>query len=80
MPPPPRRVIIERLPNLPAPPPSLLIERWLPYPKQKRKVVFKKEKILNTVYERPKNVIIEWEPIHSIHPKQLFLKKFMFSL
>lgn len=61
MPPPPRRVIIERLPNLPAPPPSLLIERWLPYPKQKRKVVFKKEKSLNTVYERPKNVIIEWE-------------------
>ena len=34
---------------------------------------------MDTVINK-KNVIIEWEPIHSIHPKQLFLKKFMFSL
>jgi hypothetical protein len=61
LPPPPRRVIIERLPNLPPPPRPLLIERWLPYPKQKRKVIYKKEKSSNTVYEMPKNVIIEWE-------------------
>ncbi len=46
---------------MPAPPPSLLIERWLPYPKQKRKVVYTKEESPDLIYENPKNVIIEWE-------------------
>lgn len=41
LPPPPRKVIIERLPPLPPKPRPILVERWLPYTPQKRKVIFK---------------------------------------
>lgn len=37
---PPRKVIIEKMPQLPAKPQSVIIERWLPYKEQKRKVIF----------------------------------------
>ncbi|KAI3384150.1 hypothetical protein SNEBB_006129 [Seison nebaliae] len=42
-----RKVIIERLPPLPPKPPSIIIERWLPYPKQKRQVIYQKAPPLN---------------------------------
>lgn len=41
-PPPPRKVIVERLPQLPPKPRSVIIERWLPYEQQKRKVIYRK--------------------------------------
>jgi len=37
---PPRKVIIEKLPQLPAKPQPVIIERWLPYKEQKRRVIF----------------------------------------
>ena len=63
LPPPPRKVIIERLAELPPKPQSVIIERWLPYKKTKRRVIFQKEEDNKTpVYEKPKNLIIEWTP------------------
>jgi hypothetical protein len=41
-PPPPRKVVIERLPQIPPKPRSVIIERWLPYEPQKRKVILHK--------------------------------------
>ena len=38
----PRRVIIERLPPMPAKPPDIIVERWLPYKQQKRQVIYEK--------------------------------------
>lgn len=37
-----RRVIIERLPAMPAKPPNIIVERWLPYKQQKRQVIYEK--------------------------------------
>jgi hypothetical protein len=39
---PPRRVIIERLPQIPPNPQSVIIERWLPYKQQVRRVILDK--------------------------------------
>jgi hypothetical protein len=58
LPPPPRKVIIERLAPLPAKPQSVIIERWLPYnDKLKRKVIFQRAPA-DSVILKPKNVII----------------------
>ena len=38
---PPRRVIIERLPELPTKPQDVCIERWLPFKDQKRKITLR---------------------------------------
>jgi len=39
-PPPPRKVVIERLAPLPSKPQNVIVERWLPYSEVKRRVVF----------------------------------------
>ncbi len=58
--PPARRVVIERLAQ-PPPPQKVIVERWLPYEKQERRVVV--EKLASEpCNEKPKNLIIEWEP------------------
>jgi hypothetical protein len=54
-------LIIERLPNLPPKPRPVIIERWLPYHKQKRQVVHEKAKPLEPT-SRIRNTIIEWRP------------------
>jgi hypothetical protein len=61
MPPPPRKVIIERLAPLPTKPQSLLVERWLPYAPLKRRVIYNRANQRETVVAKPKNVIIQWE-------------------
>ena len=61
LPPAPRKVILERLPPLPARPPAVLVERWLPYEPVKRRVVFEKAEALPEP-EPTKNVIVQWEP------------------
>ncbi len=38
LPPPPRKVVVERLAPLPTKPQSVIIERWLPYSQVKRRV------------------------------------------
>ncbi|CAF0742505.1 unnamed protein product [Brachionus calyciflorus] len=61
LPPPPRKVIIERLAPLPSKPQSIIIERWLPYTDVKRKVIFNKSNQLDPVVVKPRNVIVQWE-------------------
>jgi hypothetical protein len=61
VPPPPRKVIIERLPVIPPPPQSIIVERWLPYEQPKRRVIFEKPAEVELVYEKPRNVIIQWD-------------------
>ncbi len=61
LPPPPRKVVIERLPPIPMKPQSVIIEKWLPYKQQKRKVIFLRAKEPEKVDQKPKNLIIQWE-------------------
>ncbi|CAF0834278.1 unnamed protein product [Brachionus calyciflorus] len=61
IPPPPRKVIIERLAPLPSKPQSVIIERWLPYSQVKRKVIFNRTNQADPVVVKPKNIIVQWE-------------------
>lgn len=59
LPPPPRRVIIEKLSALPPKPQAIVVEKWLPYCAQKRRVVFQPS---NAQAEyQCRNLLIEWE-------------------
>lgn len=58
---PPRKVVIERLPQLPAKPQSIIIEKWLPFPKQRRRVVYEGSHSVSSQLQRIKNTIIQWE-------------------
>jgi len=60
IPPPPRKVIIERLPQLPQPPQDLIVERWLEYAPRARRVVFRPAPPLIPA-PPPKNVLIQWD-------------------
>ncbi len=60
LPPPPRKVIIERLPPVPAKPQAVINERWLPYEKQQRRVIYQAPQP-DPVYCKPKNVIVQWD-------------------
>jgi hypothetical protein len=60
-PPPPRKVVIERLAPLPAKPQNVIVERWLPYAEGgKRRVIFNKAAAAAAV-ANPRNVIVQWE-------------------
>lgn len=61
LPPPPRKVVIERLAPLPSKPQNVIIERWLPYGEVKRRVIFNKSSQPDPVVAKPKNVIVQWE-------------------
>lgn len=61
IPPPPRKVVIERLAPLPSKPQAVIIERWLPYKDQKRRVIFTKPSEPDPIVQKPRNVIIQWE-------------------
>ncbi len=62
VPPPPRKVIIERLAPIPPKPQSVIIERWLPYSQVKRRVVFNKQcNEKEPIVVKPKNIIVQWE-------------------
>ena len=53
-------MIIEKLPQIPAKPPKILIDRWLPYKKVKRRVILNKPEPTPLV-QKPQNLIIEWQ-------------------
>ncbi|CAF1536921.1 unnamed protein product [Adineta steineri] len=61
-----RRVIIERLPPMPAKPPDIIVERWLPYKQQKRQVIYEKalpnnDNLTSTIDQQlQNNVIIQY--------------------
>ena len=60
VPPPPRKVIIEKLAPVPAPPQNVIIERWLAPAEQTRRVRFiPGQKLADQKAQR--NVLIEWE-------------------
>jgi hypothetical protein len=61
IPPPPRKVVIERLAPLPSKPQAVIIERWLPYKDQKRRVIFTKPSEPDPIVPKPRNVVIQWE-------------------
>ena len=61
IPPPPRKVVIERLAPLPSKPQNVIIERWLPYGEVKRRVVFNKPTEPEPVVVTPRNIIVQWE-------------------
>jgi hypothetical protein len=61
LPPPPRKVIIERLAPLPSKPQNVIIERWLPYGETKRRVIFNKPTQADPVMVTPRNIIVQWE-------------------
>ncbi len=60
LPPPPRKVIIERLAALPNKPQAVITERWLPYTQSKRRVIFQAAPPAQA-YCKPKNVIVQWQ-------------------
>jgi hypothetical protein len=61
LPPPPRKVVIERLAPLPSKPQSVLVERWLPYSQVKRRVIFQRAAARDAVAVKPRNIIVQWE-------------------
>lgn len=61
LPPPPRKVVIERLAALPSKPQPVIVERWLPYSQVKRRVIFHKAAEKDPVIVKPKNIIVQWE-------------------
>jgi hypothetical protein len=60
-PPPPRKVVIERLAPLPSKPQNVIVERWLPYAETKRRVIFNKAAEVKAEVATPRNVIVQWE-------------------
>ncbi|CAF0775156.1 unnamed protein product [Didymodactylos carnosus] len=62
-PPPPRQVIVERLPTPPAKPRQIIFEKWLPYEEPKdRPCIVEKAEACN-YQSPPKNVIIQYESL-----------------
>ena len=60
IPPPPRQVIVERLPQLPPKPQEIFVERWLGYERRTRNVNFIPAAPIVPA-STPKNILIEWE-------------------
>ena len=49
------------MPDMPAKPQSIIIEKWLPYEPQKRRVIFQRSPLIRNLNEAPvKNLVIEW--------------------
>ena len=63
LPPPARKVIVERLPELPEPPQDVHIERWLPFQDRKRKVILN-PKPCDPIQCQPRNLVINWEKVN----------------
>lgn len=60
LPPPPRKLVVERLPELPAKPQNVQLERWLPFQDTKRKVILN-PKPADPIQCTPRNIIVNWE-------------------
>lgn len=58
--PPARKVVIERLPQIPPKPEQIFIEKWLPFKQQKRRVVYQPAEP-ECVLPSPRNMIIQWD-------------------
>jgi len=49
------------LPPLPCRPAPVILERWLAYNQPKRKVFLQRPESENPIYQKSKNVIVQWE-------------------
>lgn len=56
----PRRVVVEKMSNLPPRPPNVIVEKWLPYRPQRRRVIHQRAGQVAQQFI-PRNLIIEWE-------------------
>jgi len=79
LPPPPRKVVIERLPQMPNKPQPIIIERWLPYQTEnvKRRVVFQKQP--DPVQAKPRNVNDSFFGIFQNKISILLINKILFK-
>jgi hypothetical protein len=59
VPPPARKVVLEKLPDQPQKPQNILIEKWLPFKPRTRRVVFQRSCVPPP--PNPRNLVIEWE-------------------
>ena len=66
LPPPARKVVIERLPELPDKPQDVHIERWLPFKDIKRQIILN-PKPSDPVQCKPRNLIVNWEKRNCCH-------------
>jgi hypothetical protein len=71
MDPPARRVVIEKLPDLPAKPQEIIIEKWLPYEIPKRKVIYVPPKHVAEPREPVKNLLVEWRQPNLVVEKEV---------
>lgn len=71
MDPPPRKVVIERMATLPPKPQPVLIEKWLPYEKQSRRVVYQPPTFVAGPPEKVKNTIIQWQVPNAVIKKEI---------
>lgn len=58
---PARRLITEIIPPLPPKPPQIIIEKWLNYPKQRRRVIYEGARTRSTTLTPQRNLNIVWE-------------------
>jgi hypothetical protein len=70
--PPPRRVIIERMPAAAPLPQDIIIERWLGYPRQKRRVTHIKPVGAPRSASVPRNVLIDWSSTNNTKIRQRY--------
>lgn len=69
LPPPARKVIIERMAPAPPKPQNVRVERWLPFKDTERRVVYKKAQPVQRQAD-PRNVIIQWDaPKVEVHQR-----------
>ncbi|CAF5211241.1 unnamed protein product, partial [Rotaria magnacalcarata] len=61
LPVPPRSVIIERLPPLPPKPRDIIIERWIPYGSMSHRKTIVQRAEAAKPYPKPRNIIIQYE-------------------
>jgi len=80
IPPPPRKVVIERLAALPSRPQNFIIERWLPYAENKRRVIFNKPTKPDPIPVNPRNVVVQWEAPEVIIRQEVSTQKTCHSL
>ena len=68
--PPPRKMIIEKLPMLPNKPRPIIIEKWLPYEPQTRVVKFVRAQQVDN-WSSEKNLIIQWDSPRAVVTKEV---------
>jgi hypothetical protein len=59
VPPPARKIVLEKMPDQPPKPQNILIEKWLPYKPRARRVVYERSEAPPP--PNPHNLVIEWD-------------------